>query len=83
MSVLFGILAIIGYIVMFVGAVWILIIAFKKSVLWGLGSLFIPFVIFVFTFMHWGDSKKPFFIWLIGFVISIIFVILSVVVRAH
>ena len=83
MSALFGILAAIGFIIMFVGAIWILIIAFKKSVLWGLGSLFIPFVIFVFTFMNWKDTKKPFLIWLLGFIVAIIFVVLAAVMGAH
>ena len=38
----------------------ILIKAFKKSLIWGLGSLLIPFVILVFVFMNWADTKKPF-----------------------
>ena len=38
----------------------ILIKAFQKSLIWGLGSLFIPFVILVFVFMNWADTKKPF-----------------------
>lgn len=83
MSILFEILAFIGYIIMFVGAIWILVIAFKKSVAWGLCSLFIPFVIFVFTFMNWKETKKPFYIWLLGFIVAIIFMILMAVMRAH
>ncbi len=51
---------------MLVGAIMILIEAFKEHILWGLGSLFVPFVSLVFIVMHWNVSKKGFFIWLAG-----------------
>ncbi|MBE2213704.1 MAG: hypothetical protein IAE82_07525 [Opitutaceae bacterium] len=40
----------------------ILITAFRAGILWGLGSLFVPFVSFVFVLLHWHDTKKPFLI---------------------
>jgi hypothetical protein len=49
----------------------ILIVAFKTSILWGLGSLFVPFVIFVFVAMHWEETKTPFFRLLIAIVVEI------------
>jgi hypothetical protein len=45
--------------------IMILIKAFQTSIVWGLGSLFIPFVILVFVAMHWGLTKKP-FLYLVG-----------------
>lgn len=38
----------------------LLILAFKESVLWGLGSIFIPFVGLIFVIMHWEQAKGPF-----------------------
>lgn len=38
----------------------LLILAFQESVLWGLGSLFVPFVSLIFIIMHWERCKSPF-----------------------
>lgn len=66
-----GILAIVGMLVMGVGGlvscIMLLIVAFKESVVWGLASFFVPFVIFYFVFTHWEDSKKGFLISVGGF----------------
>jgi hypothetical protein len=43
-------------------ALWLIVLAFKKSFLWGLGWLFIPFVSLVFVYKHWLEVKKPFLI---------------------
>ena len=55
-----------GIAVMLVGGIWILVNAFKTSILWGLGSLFVPFVSLIFVIMHWADNMKPFLIQLAG-----------------
>ena len=71
----------VGGIVSFVFAVIILIKAFQTSLLWGLASLFIPFVILVFviknwddTFVikNWDDTKKPFLYAVGGWVLTIV-----------
>ncbi len=61
-----------GAIVALVGVIWMIINAFKTSILWGLGSLFIPFVVLIFAAMHWAQNKQPFLIWLGGVVIAIV-----------
>jgi hypothetical protein len=71
-------LVILGAIAMLVGGIWLLIEAFKESVLWGLGSIFIPFVSLVFVIMHWGVSKNPFLIQIGGLVLLVIGSVLSV-----
>ena len=43
-----------------VGLIWFLVVAFRESVLWGLGCLFVPVVYLVFLFLHWKDALKPF-----------------------
>jgi hypothetical protein len=59
----------VGLIVALIGGIWIIVNAFKKSVLWGLGSLFVPFVSLVFVIMNWQENKKPFLISIAGAVL--------------
>jgi hypothetical protein len=61
-----GILSVVGFIVMLVGAIMFLIAAFREHILWGLGTLFVPFVGLIFLIMHWDVAKKPFLIQLLG-----------------
>jgi hypothetical protein len=66
----------IGGLVALIGFIWFLVVAFRQTIWWGLGSLFIPIVALVFLIMHWGDAAKPFFVWLLGVVIMIVVAIL-------
>ena len=61
-----------GGLITLLGAIWLLVVAFKKSVWWGLGSLLIPFVSLVFVILNWQDSKKPFLIQVVGVVLCFI-----------
>jgi uncharacterized membrane protein len=60
------ILQILGLIVFIIGGIAYLIAAFKTSVIWGLGCLFIAPVSIFYLFFHWPHAKKPFLIQLIG-----------------
>ena len=62
----------IGYIIMLVGSIWVLVIAFQESVLWGVCALLIPFAILVFVVMNWEKAGKPFLISLAGIVPMVI-----------
>ena len=62
----------IGGLISFVGGIMLLVVAFKNSVWWGLGSLFIPFVSLIFVILNWQDAKKSFFISLAGTVLMFI-----------
>ena len=62
MAIIGLLLIIVGGLTMLVGNIMVLIKAFQTSILWGLGSFFVPFVILVFVIMHWEDSKKGFLI---------------------
>ena len=72
MGMLGTVLGAVGAIGSLVFMIQILILAFKKSVGWGLASLFIPFVVFVFIAQNWPACKTPFFRWLICFVVMMI-----------
>ncbi len=63
------ILSYIGILVLIIGAIGLLVAAFKESLLWGFGCLFISPVSIVFLIMHWSEAKNPFFIQLAGLAI--------------
>ena len=79
MAILGVILYIVGLLAAAVGGIWIIVLAFKKSIGWGLASLFIPFVGLVFAFMNWALCKRPFLIWLLGVILLVIGAVLGVV----
>ena len=66
------VLFVVGLIISLVGGIWLLVEAFKTSILWGLGSLFVPFVSIVFAIKYWGRAGRPFLISLAGAVLMII-----------
>jgi len=65
-------LVLVGWLVSLVGGIMVLIEAFKNSVVWGLASLFIPFVILVFVILNWDVSKKGFLISVVGMIIAVV-----------
>jgi len=62
---LFSLIALIGYI-------WLVVNAFKKSVLWGFGVLLLsPITATFFGIKYWYESKKPFLVYIVPLVIAI------------
>ncbi len=74
MGALGMVLSVIGGIASFVGAIIILVAAFKESVGQGFMCLCIPFYIFYFAFAKYESEKKGLVItiWLGGIVVQII-----------
>ncbi len=61
------IIALVGWIVSAVGAIWIIVLAFKKHVGWGLGCIFLPILQLVFALMNLKEgAAKPLIIAVIG-----------------
>lgn len=50
------------------GLIGIAVAAFRVSVWWGLGVLFLPIVPLVFIFLYWRDTRVPFFAWQVGWI---------------
>jgi hypothetical protein len=46
-----------------VAFIWLLVLAFRESVLWGLGVLFVPFFFIFFAIKYWDGAKRPFLIY--------------------
>jgi hypothetical protein len=59
MGMLGTLLSFVGGIGALIFGIQILIHAFKRSVGWGIASLLVPFVIFVWSAKHWAELKKP------------------------
>ena len=77
MDMLGMILTAIGGIMAVVGGVWIIVLAFRKSIVWGLLCLFISPVAILFAIQNWAIAKRPFLIEIAGVVIMIVGIALS------
>jgi len=65
-------LVLLGSLIAGVGTIWILIQAFRESILWGLGCLIVPLVELVFVIMFWSKAKKPFLLVIAGAVVMVV-----------
>jgi hypothetical protein len=61
-----------GILLMLAGGIFFIIQAFRASILWGLGVLFVPFVPLVFLILEWSTAKRPFFWQLWGIVLVLL-----------
>lgn len=52
-----------------IGWLWIVVNAFRESVLWGVGSLLISPVALVFAIINFGANKIPLLLCVIGIVL--------------
>jgi hypothetical protein len=62
----------IGAVLVFVGAIWLLVVAFKTHILWGLGCLLIYPVCLVFVVLHWKVASKPFLVQVAGCALALV-----------
>ena len=60
------ILIALGLIVALIGGVWGIVVAFRRSLVWGLCYVFVPFAALVFLVVAWADAKRAFFLNTIG-----------------
>lgn len=67
-----AILSILGFLAFLIGWVWILVLAFKEHIGWGLAVFFFsPLISVIYGFMRWGTCKIPLIIHIVGFVLLI------------
>lgn len=71
------VLMLVGGVVLLVGCVMFIINAFKVSLLWGLGVLFLAPIGLVFLVKNWRENKKSFFIQLAGAALLVVGVVLG------
>ena len=65
-------LLILGYVLMFIGHLWIVVEAWQKGILWGIGCLFVPLVSLIYVALNWKLVKNAFFLQVCGFILSVI-----------
>lgn len=65
-------LVIIGYILMAIGAIWILVLAFQDSILIGVLCLIIPLFGIYAVVKTWPESKPPLLTYLAGFAVAVV-----------
>ena len=51
----------IGSLLLLAGGIWSIVVAFRRSIVWGLCYLFVPFAAFVFYFVAWKDVRRAFY----------------------
>jgi glutaredoxin 3 len=62
---------VVGGIIFIISGLMLLIAAFRESVLWGLGCLFVPFCSVVFLCMHWAAVRGAFMTNLISAIVMV------------
>ena len=65
------VLQFLGLGIFIIGGILFLVEAFKTSVLWGLGCIFITPVTLFYLAFHWATAKRPFAIQMIGALIVV------------
>ena len=76
-AVLTAVLVLVGGVLLLVGGVMLIINAFKVSVMWGLGVIFLAPIGLVFLVKNWQENKKSFFIQIAGLAFVIVGVLLG------
>lgn len=66
MQILSVILLCVGALISLIFGIQLLVAAFRTSVWWGLGYLFVPVVGLIFIIVHWSVAKRPFLFGLIA-----------------
>jgi hypothetical protein len=66
-----------GYSLCFFGGLWIVILAWQKGILWGLGCLFVPVIQLVYVALNWKESRSGFFLQLAGFAALLVSVLVG------
>lgn len=63
-----------GMLLCLVGGVWGIVVAFRRSVMWGICYLLVPFAALVFLFVAWSEAKRPLYMKIVGvlFVLAVL-----------
>jgi hypothetical protein len=74
-----------GLLLMFAGAIFFIISAFREHLLWGLGVLFVPLVPLIFLIVEWRAARRPFFwqLWGLALILLGVFVLAAELPFVH
>jgi hypothetical protein len=79
LPILFLVIILAGLVMMLIGVVRIWISAFRKSILWGLGCLFVPVCKLVYIIVDWENAKSGFFLYLKGFGVLVLAIFVAAI----
>jgi len=57
----------IGYGLCLIAGLWIVVLAWQKGILWGIGCLLFPILQLVYVALNWKQTRSAFFLLLAGF----------------
>lgn len=57
----------VGRVLCFFGGLWIVVLAWQKGILWGVGCLLFPFLQLIYVALNWKQTKSAFYLLLAGF----------------
>jgi len=66
------VLLILGYVLAFLGSLWIIVLGWQRSILWGVICFVLPAVQLVYVAMYWKESKEAFYLLAAGLALIII-----------
>jgi hypothetical protein len=61
-----------GWVLAFLGSLWIIILGWQRSYLWGIACFLIPITQLFYVGLHWKESKEAFVLQVSGFVLVIL-----------
>ena len=61
-----------GLLFLCVGGIWSIVVAFQRSIVWGLCYLFVPFASLVFLFVAWAEVRRAFLIQILGCAMALV-----------
>jgi hypothetical protein len=56
-----------GFGLCLLGGLWIVVLAWQRGILWGLGCLLLPVLQLVYVALNWKEAKTAFYLLLAGF----------------
>ena len=72
------VLLILGYVLAFLGSLWIIILGWQRKILWGVICFLVPAVQLVYVAVHWKESKEAFYLLVAGLVLVILAALMGV-----
>lgn len=70
-------LIMLGLFITVLAKIWLVCYAYDDGCLWVIIVLLLPFGELLYILLYWQDAKKPFYLWLVGFLIALVGVLLS------
>ncbi len=67
----------VGVVLLVLGSLWLLAVAFNESIWWGLGCIIVPFVSMLFIVSHFKECAKPILLQLAGLALMLVVPVLT------